>query len=69
MQNKIKEIRESQNITQEELSKKANVSRTIISFLETERRLVTTNVVMFKISNALGKKVSEVFNIDDKENF
>lgn len=69
MQNKIKEIRESQNITQEELSKKANVSRTIISFLETERRLVTTNVVMFKISNALGKKVSEVFNIDNKENF
>lgn len=69
MQNKIKEIRESQNITQEELSKKANVSRTIISFLETERRLVTTNVVMFKISNALGKKVSEVFNVDNKENF
>lgn len=69
MQNKIKEIRESQNITQEELSKKANVSRTIISFLETERRLVTTNVIMFKISNALGKKVSEVFNIDNKENF
>lgn len=69
MQNKIKEIRESQNITQEELSKKANVSRTIISFLETERRLVTTNVVMFKISNALGKKVSEVFNVDNKKNF
>ena len=39
---RIKEIREELGLTQEQLSKKANVSRTIISGLETGSIKVTT---------------------------
>ena len=58
---KIKEIRETQNMTQEELAKKSKVSRTIISGLETGKIQVTTTGTLNKIANALGKKVSEIF--------
>lgn len=64
MKNKLKEIRESKGISQEELSKKSGVSRPIISELETEKREVTTNVTLEKIANALGEKVSDIFFTD-----
>lgn len=48
-------------ITQEELSRRANVSRTIISGLESGTITVTTTETLLKIAKALNKKVSEIF--------
>lgn len=58
---RIKECREEQMITQEELSRRANVSRTIISGLESGAITVTTTETLLKIAKALNKKVSEIF--------
>lgn len=58
---RIKECREEQMITQEELSRRANVSRTIISGLESGTITVTTTETLLKIAKALNKKVSEIF--------
>ncbi|MBQ9658931.1 MAG: helix-turn-helix transcriptional regulator [Clostridia bacterium] len=61
MKNKIKETREELGMSQEELSKKSGVSRTTISELETGKTDVITNVTLEKISNALNRKVTEIF--------
>lgn len=57
----IKEIRIEKGLTQEELSKKAGVSRTIISGLESGKSVVTTTTTLQKIAEALDKTVSEIF--------
>ncbi len=49
------------NMTQDELSKKSGVSRSIISSLESGKTTVTTTDTLLKIANALNKKVSEIF--------
>ena len=64
MRNKLKEIRENQGISQEELAEKSKVSRTTISELETGKKEVTTNITLEKIANALGLKVSDIFFIN-----
>lgn len=64
MKNRLKEIREKQGLSQEELSRKSNVSRTIISELENGKTDVITNVTLEKIAKALNKKVVDVFFID-----
>lgn len=61
MKTKIKYYRELNNMTQEELSQKASVSRTIISGLENGTLDVTTNTTMEKISDALGVGIVELF--------
>lgn len=61
MKTKIKYYRELNHITQEELSQKSNVSRTIISGLENGTLDVTTNTTMEKISEALGVGIVELF--------
>lgn len=58
---KIKQYRLESNITQEELSKRSGVSRTIISGLESGALTVTTTETLSKIANALGRKVSDIF--------
>ena len=58
---KIRECREEKNMTQLELAKKANVSRTIISGLENGTIKVTTTETLLKIACALDKKVTEIF--------
>ena len=58
---RIKEARLSAGMSQEELSAKSGVSRTIISGLESGRLSVTTTGTIKKIADALGKKVSEIF--------
>lgn len=58
---KIKEAREELNISQEKLARKANVSRAIISGLETGAISVTSTKTLSKIADALGKKVSDIF--------
>lgn len=58
---KIKECREEMKMSQEELSKRAGVSRTIISGLESGAITVTTTETLLKIARALDKKVSDIF--------
>ena len=57
---RIKECREEIGMSQEELATKANVSRTIISGLETGTIKVTTTGTLLKIAEALNKKVSDI---------
>lgn len=64
MQNRLKEIRENKEMSQEELSQKSTVSRTIISELENGKTEVITNVTMEKLANALGEKVTNIFFIE-----
>ncbi len=58
---KIKEIRESLGMSQEELSKKSSVNRTTISGLESGTIANTTASTISKIAEALGVQVSDIF--------
>lgn len=64
MKNRLKDEREEQGMTQEELSKKSTVSRTIISELENQKTDVITNATLEKISKALNKKITDIFFIE-----
>lgn len=64
MKNRLKEEREEQQMSQEDLSKKSTVSRTIISELENGKTEVVTNVTLEKLASALGKKVTDIFFTD-----
>ena len=61
MQFKIREYREQLNMSQAELAKKSNVSRTILSGLESGTISVTTTDTLSKIAEALGQRVSDIF--------
>lgn len=61
MQYRIREFREKEKLSQEQLSEKAGVSRTIISGLETGTITVTSTKTLEKIANALNRTVSEIF--------
>lgn len=61
MKNKIKYYRELKNLSQEELAKASDISRTTISGLENGTIKVTTNTTMDKIANALGVSIIELF--------
>ena len=58
---KIKECREEMGISQEELARRAKVSRTTLSGLESGAIRVTTTDTLLKIAGALNKKVTEIF--------
>ncbi|WP_279035418.1 helix-turn-helix transcriptional regulator [Gemmiger formicilis] len=58
---KIKEARKEKGYTQEELAKRANVSRATIIGLENGSVTVTTTDTLTKIASALDKKVSDIF--------
>lgn len=58
---KIKEFRIKKGISQELLSKKSGVSRSIISGLETGRIDTTTTSTLKKIAEALECSISEIF--------
>lgn len=61
MEYKIREYREEQKMSQTELAKKAKVSRSIISGLESGAAATTTIGTLSKIAQALGMKVSDIF--------
>lgn len=65
MKNKLKEIREEKGMSQEELAKKSTVSRTIISELENQKTEVITNITLEKLAVALGKKITDIFFIEE----
>ena len=61
MKYRIKELREEKRMTQEELSEKSGVSRSIISKLEQEKPVNMLTDTLSKIANALDVKVSYLF--------
>ena len=61
MANRIKEIRKSKGISQEELSKRSGVSRVMISMLETDQERTTTTTTLLKLARALGVTADEIF--------
>ena len=56
---KIRECRNEINMSQEELSKKSGVSRTII--LENGTITVTTTETLLRIARAMNKRVVDIF--------
>ena len=59
--NKIKEIRDSLNMTQEELASKSGVSRDILSRLENNKDVNLTKNTMISIAKALKSEVFDIF--------
>lgn len=53
--NKIREFREKQNMTQQELSEKSGISRAYISQLENNDSLIVKSSTMLAIASALKK--------------
>ena len=64
MNNRLKEAREEEGISQEELAKKSTVSRTIISELENQKTEVITNITLEELANALNKRVTDIFFVE-----
>lgn len=58
---KIKEVRESLKMTQEELAEKSGVSRGTISALESGIVKTTTTKTLCKLSHALGVSIDKIF--------
>lgn len=61
MDNKVKEIRIEMKLSQEELANKSGLSRYLISRIENGDDVNITKNTMISISNALNKKVTDVF--------
>lgn len=61
MKNKVKEYRVEQNLAQEELAKKANVSRYLISRIENGDDVNITKNTMLSIAKALNSNASDIF--------
>jgi transcriptional regulator with XRE-family HTH domain len=62
---KIREIRENQKMSQEELAKKSGVSRGTIWALETGRSKMTTTKTLVKLAKALNTSIDQIFFEDD----
>ena len=58
---RVREKRNEKNMSQDELSQKAGVSRAIISKLENNEEVVTSTETLKKLASALDCKVSEIF--------
>ena len=58
---KIKEYRQKIGMSQQELSEKSGVSRTIISGLESGRIKVTSTGTLLKIATAMNAQVGDIF--------
>ena len=61
MQYKIRELRESKNMTQSELAERSGVARATIWKLETGVDAVTTTSTLTKIADALETTVDALF--------
>lgn len=59
IKNKVAEIRNIKNITQEELAKKSNISRVALSSIE--NGTVPNGETMFNIAKALDESVENIF--------
>lgn len=62
MQFRIKELRKANRMSQEELSEKSGVSRTIVSFLENGNETDTKVGTLLKIADALDVPLAALFS-------
>ncbi|MBR3293593.1 MAG: helix-turn-helix transcriptional regulator [Oscillospiraceae bacterium] len=62
-ENRVRELREELGMTQDELSKRAQISRATISFIEKNKKTDLKVSTMLAISNALGAKIGDIFLI------
>lgn len=58
---KLKEIRESKHMTQEELANKSGISRVTISAMENGVERNTTTKTLVKLAEALGVTIDRIF--------
>lgn len=63
MVSKLKAYRDKAGLSQEDLAKKADVSRTVISQIENGTRTTVTTNTLSKLSKALNAKVEDIFLI------
>lgn len=68
MKNRLKEYREEAKLTQEDLSKKSGVARTIISYLETEKECDVKVSTLTSLATALNKSIKDIFFDDEVYN-
>ncbi|MCD7753166.1 MAG: helix-turn-helix domain-containing protein [Clostridiales bacterium] len=61
---KLREIRKAKGMTQEELAKKAGISRTVVWGLETGRCSATTTRTLINLAKALECSVADIFFSD-----
>jgi len=66
MKNKVKELREEMNISQELLAQKLNISRQSVISIE-KSKYKPSLVLAFKFSKIFGKKIEEIFFPTDEE--
>ncbi|MEZ4745230.1 MAG: helix-turn-helix transcriptional regulator [Calditrichia bacterium] len=64
MKNTLKIERAILDITQDELAKRAGVSRQTINSIE-KNRYVPSTVLALKLSQIFGKPVNEIFELED----
>lgn len=64
MRNKVRELREGRNLTQEALGREIGVSRQTVISIETGRWDPSLKLAI-KISRAFDTTVEEVFTVDD----
>lgn len=65
MKNRIKELREGRNLTQEELAKSLETSRQTIISLE-KGKYNPSIMLAYKISKVFNKKIEEVFIFEEE---
>lgn len=58
--NRIQKLRQQADLKQEQLAEKVRLSTKYIQFIETARRIPSLKA-LYRIANALGVKVSELF--------
>ena len=63
MENQVKRVREQLGLTQEDLSKKSGISRSVLANIENNRANNYTAKTMIAIADALNKRVDEIFFI------
>lgn len=63
MENRIKELRESHGLTQEQLASKSGVSRATISALENGKSVDIKAGTLHKLAQALGVHVSDLLAV------
>ena len=66
MKNKVKAIRRTKGLTQEELAELLGVSRQTIISIESSRYVPST-VLSLKIARYLGKSVEELFELEKSD--
>ncbi|WP_050215124.1 helix-turn-helix transcriptional regulator [Streptococcus pneumoniae] len=66
MKNRIKEFRAKNNWNQDEVAKKANISRQTISLIERDN-LIPSVITAIKISKVFSVNVEDIFLLEEEE--